>query len=126
MFDIAWSELALIGGAALILIGPKDLPKVMRTMGKWTRKARMLAGEFQRNIDDMMREAELDEVKKQVQTVGSQTTQARADLEKHLSDFDPNKIKDMAAEASLKAEEQMKAAVEAEPHSIKPEGDHKP
>ena len=56
MFDIAWSELALIGGVALLVIGPKDLPKVMRSMGRWTRKARLLAGEFQRNLDDMMRE----------------------------------------------------------------------
>jgi len=69
MFDIAWSELALIGAVALVVIGPKDLPKVMRTMGQWTRKARLLAGEFQHNIDDMVRQAELDEVRRQVQAV---------------------------------------------------------
>jgi sec-independent protein translocase protein TatB len=67
MFDIAWSELALIGAVALIVIGPKDLPKVMRTAGQWARKARLLAGEFQRNVEDMIREAELDEVRRQVQ-----------------------------------------------------------
>ena len=69
MFDIAWSELALIGAVALVVIGPKDLPKVMRTMGQWTRKARLLAGEFQHNIDDLMRQSELDEVRRQVQSV---------------------------------------------------------
>jgi len=104
MFDIAWSELALIGGVALLVIGPKDLPKVMRTMGQWTNKARRLAGEFQRNLDDMMRETELDEVKKQVQSVSAMSQQSRVDLEKHLTDFDPNKVNDMAAAASLKAE----------------------
>jgi sec-independent protein translocase protein TatB len=69
MFDIAWSELALIGAVALIVIGPKDLPKVMRVMGQWTRKARLLAGEFQNNFDELLREAELDEVRRQVQSV---------------------------------------------------------
>jgi sec-independent protein translocase protein TatB len=69
MFDIAWSELALIGAVALIVIGPKDLPKVMRVMGQWTRKARLLANEFQNNFDEMVRTAELDEVRRQVQAV---------------------------------------------------------
>ena len=80
MFDIAWSELALIGGVALVVIGPKDLPKVMRTMGHWTRKARMLAGEFQRNIDDMMKETELDEMKRQVQAVNAEALRQQMDV----------------------------------------------
>ena len=46
MFDIAWSELALIGAVALIVIGPKDLPRVMRNLGQWARKARAMAAEF--------------------------------------------------------------------------------
>ena len=121
MFDIAWSELALIGGVALLVIGPKDLPKVMRSMGRWTRKARLLAGEFQRNIDDLMRESELDEVKKQVQSVNVAASQSRADLEKHLNDFDPDKINDMAAAASLKQEASLKP--EVAPHT--PEGEPK-
>lgn len=122
MFDIAWSELALIGGVALLVIGPKDLPKVMRSMGRWTRKARLLAGEFQRNLDDMMRESELDEMKKQVQSVSSVATQSRVDLEKHLSDFDPNKVTDLAAAASLAQEASLKPEV-APPT---PEGEPKP
>jgi len=69
MFDIAWSELALIGAVALVVIGPKDLPKVMRVMGQWTRKARLLAGEFQSNFDEMVRQADLDDVRRQVQEV---------------------------------------------------------
>lgn len=69
MFDIAWSELALIAAVALIVIGPKDLPRVMRNVGQWTRRARTMAAEFQRNLDDMMREAELDEIRKEVEKV---------------------------------------------------------
>ena len=63
MFDIGWSEMALILMVALIVIGPKDLPRVARTIGKWTGKARGMAREFQRSIEDMAREAELQDIK---------------------------------------------------------------
>lgn len=69
MFDIAWSELALIGAVALIVIGPKDLPKVMRTMGVWTRRARMMTAELQRNFDDMVREAEMAELREEMKSI---------------------------------------------------------
>lgn len=80
MFDIAWSELALIAAVALIVIGPKDLPRVMRNLGQWTRRARAMAAEFQRNLDDMMREAELDEIRKEVEKVSP--AEFKAGLEK--------------------------------------------
>ena len=80
MFDIAWSELALIAAVALIVIGPKDLPRVMRSVGQWTRKARAMAAEFQRNVDEMIREAELDEVRREVEKVSP--TEFRNNLEK--------------------------------------------
>jgi sec-independent protein translocase protein TatB len=67
MFDFAWSELALIAVVALVVIGPKDLPRVMRTVGLWVGKARTIAREFQSSLDQMMREAELDEMRKQVE-----------------------------------------------------------
>ncbi|MBI4970040.1 MAG: twin-arginine translocase subunit TatB [Rhodospirillales bacterium] len=68
MFDVDISELAVIAVVALIVIGPKDLPKVLRLMGQMTRKAKNLAGEFQKGIDDMVREAELEEMKKKVES----------------------------------------------------------
>lgn len=67
MFDIGWDEMALVAVVALIVIGPKDLPVVLRQIGRWTRKARELAGEFQRGVDDMVRESELAELKTQVE-----------------------------------------------------------
>jgi sec-independent protein translocase protein TatB len=67
MFDFSWSELALIGVVALVVIGPKDLPRVMRTVGIWVGKARAIAREFQSSLDQMMREAELEEMRKQVE-----------------------------------------------------------
>ncbi|HYD67650.1 Sec-independent protein translocase protein TatB [Azospirillum sp.] len=65
MFDIGWSEIMVIAVVALVIIGPKDLPSAIYTLGKWVRKARFVARDFQTHIDDMMREAELDELKKQ-------------------------------------------------------------
>ncbi|MBK1697743.1 Sec-independent protein translocase protein TatB [Rhodovibrio salinarum] len=67
MLDIGWSEMAMIALLALIVIGPKDLPTVMRTIGQYTRKARMMARDFQSSLDDMMHEAELDEARKTVE-----------------------------------------------------------
>ena len=60
MFDIGWSEMALVALLALIVIGPKDLPRVMRTASHWVRKARALGREFQSGVDEMIREADLD------------------------------------------------------------------
>ena len=65
MFDIGWTEIAIIGLVALIIIGPKDLPRVLRTLGQWTAKARSLTREFRGHVDDMIRESELDEVKRE-------------------------------------------------------------
>jgi sec-independent protein translocase protein TatB len=71
MFDFAWSELMVIGAVALVVIGPKDLPKTLRTLGVVMRRARGMAREFQTSIEDMIREAELDDVRKSVQEATS-------------------------------------------------------
>ena len=58
MFDISWTEFALIGVVALVFIGPKELPAVMRTIGQYTRKVRSMAADFQNQFQEAMREAE--------------------------------------------------------------------
>ena len=63
MLDFGWTELAIIAVIALMVIGPKDLPKVLRTMGQWTRRLRGLAREFQGHIDDVIRDADLEDVR---------------------------------------------------------------
>ena len=63
MFDFAWSEIALIGVVALIAIGPKDLPVAIKTVAELVKKARRMASEFQTHVDEMVREANLHEVK---------------------------------------------------------------
>jgi len=66
LFDIGWPELMLIGVVALVVIGPKDLPRALRIAGYWVRKARTLSREFQSSVDQMIREAELDEMREQL------------------------------------------------------------
>jgi sec-independent protein translocase protein TatB len=80
MFDISWTEFLLIGVVALIVIGPKELPAVMRTMGQWTRKVRGMATEFQNQFQEAMREAEMADLKKQVD-----------DMARDVKDIDPLK-----------------------------------
>jgi len=67
MLGFSWPEIILIGAVALVVIGPKDLPRVLRTAGQWSRKLRMLAGDFQRQFDEMVRQAELDEVRREAE-----------------------------------------------------------
>ncbi len=63
MFDIGWSELALIAVVALVAIGPKELPGVLRTVGQWVGKLRRMAAEFQGQFQEAMREAEMADLK---------------------------------------------------------------
>ena len=70
MFDIAWSEMLVIGAVALVVIGPKDLPKALRSVGEAVGKIKRMAAEFQGQFNDAMREAELHDLKKQVEDVG--------------------------------------------------------
>jgi len=83
-FGIGSSELIVIAVVALIVIGPKDLPKVLRTIGQFTTKMRSLAREFQRHLDEVTREAGLDEVKKDVNKMTNFTV---TDLDKTGSDI---------------------------------------
>src|SRR5438105_14658232 len=66
LLDLGWSELMLIGIVALVVIGPKDLPKALRVAGFWVRKARTLSREFQSSVEQMIREAELDEMRQEL------------------------------------------------------------
>jgi sec-independent protein translocase protein TatB len=110
MFDISWSEFLVIGVVALVVIGPKELPGVLRTIGQYTRKVRKMATEFQNQFQEAMREAEMADLKKEVDTMASD-----------IKNYDP--LKDVRSdveamgkdiESSLKAEP-TPAAPKAEP-----------
>ena len=78
MFDIGWGELVVIGIVALIAIGPKELPTVLRTLGQYMGKVRRMASEFQGQFQEAMREAELVELKKQAEDLKSSVSDSAA------------------------------------------------
>jgi sec-independent protein translocase protein TatB len=69
MFDISWGELVLVGVVALIVIGPKELPTVLRAAGQWMTKIRRMAAEFQGQFQEALREAEFADLKQQVDSI---------------------------------------------------------
>src|SRR2546421_1344672 len=81
MFEIGWGELLIIGIVALIAIGPKELPGVLRALGQWMTKLRRMASEFQGQFQEAMREAEMADLKKDVDDLAAQA--------KSYNDFDP-------------------------------------
>src|SRR5436309_7523857 len=81
MFDIGWGKLVVIALIALVVIGPKELPAVLRTVGQWMGKIRRMASEFQGQFQEAMREAEMADLKKQVDEM--------TDTAKSYTNFDP-------------------------------------
>lgn len=71
MPDLSWSHILLVLIVALVVVGPKDLPKLMRTAGQWMGKARQMADQFRKSFDDMTRQAELDELKNELEALRS-------------------------------------------------------
>ena len=68
MFDLfSWSHIIILLAAALVIVGPKDLPRMMHMAGKWAGKARAMAAEFRKSFDEMARQAELDELRKEIE-----------------------------------------------------------
>lgn len=100
MFDIGWSELVVIGVVALIAIGPKELPGALRAMGHWMGKVRRMAGEFQDQFREAMREAEVADLKRQFDEASAKATSAfsnpleaaQKEVEEAFASADPSKI----------------------------------
>lgn len=110
MFDIGWSELLLIAAIAIIFVGPKDLPKMMRTVGQYVAKVRGMAREFQSSFDELARETELEELRKEVASLKNHATKPLRSLQDEINK--PVKIggggagADAAAASAARAEEE--------------------
>lgn len=81
--DLSWSHMLLVLVVALVIVGPKDLPKLMRKMGQWTAKARGMADQFRRSFDEMARQSELDELRKELDEL--RTSRPLADIDQQMS-----------------------------------------
>jgi sec-independent protein translocase protein TatB len=123
MFDISWTEFLLIGIVALIVIGPKELPAVMRTMGQWTRKIRSLAADFQNQFHEAMREAEMADLKKQVDDMAQDVKHydplkdVRADVEAIGKNLDADLTKSSDKTPSQESNNETSKDASAEPES---------
>jgi sec-independent protein translocase protein TatB len=106
MLDISWTEFLLIGVVALIVIGPKELPAVLRTLGQWTRKVRSMAADFQNQFQEAMREAEMADLKKDID-----------DITGGIKRFDP--LKDVRADVEA-AGKDIQSSLEQTPASVTP------
>ena len=110
--DLSWSHMLLVLIVALVVVGPKDLPKLMRKMGQWTAKARGMADQFRRSFDDMARQSELDELRKELDEL--RTARPFSGIEQQINEqlapptvsIDPDAAAtgDPAADAAPKAE----------------------
>src|SRR3954453_19474155 len=112
MFDIGWSELLLIGVVALIAIGPKELPGALRTLGQWMGKIRRMASEFQSQFQEAMREAELADLKKEVDEIS-----AKAQSYAH---FDPGAELGKDIECAVSPPSELNSPVSSTPTSSTP------
>lgn len=119
MLDIGWPELFVIGLVTLLVVGPKELPKVLRTVSTLMRRARSLASEFQRGVDEMIRESELSELKK-----GLTDATDPSIIERFADEVDG----DRSIRSALEPADELKAPItgktgKAPPHSVTPPAD---
>jgi sec-independent protein translocase protein TatB len=140
MFDIGWSELVVIAVVALIAIGPKELPGVLRMVGQWMGKARKMAAEFQGQFNEAMREAEMADLKKTFDDVRDAardltSNNVMTSLQKDVSDAmtidkidhidtpvaTPTTPEPPTSETLVEAETHASTLVEAETHASKME-----
>lgn len=120
MFDVAPTELMLVVVVALVVIGPKDLPKAMRFVGKWMGKARGMARHFRSGLDTMMREAELEELEKQWREQNDAIMREFPRVDDINTPAVTPAASDAASEPSVEEVDQAAAATKPETHAIPP------
>ena len=69
MIDFSWTHIVILLGIALVVVGPKDLPRMMHMAGRWMGKARAMANEFRKSFDEMARQGELDELRAEIESL---------------------------------------------------------
>ena len=124
MIDLSWTHILIVLVVALVVVGPKDLPRLMRMIGQWIGKARAMADQFKKSFDEMARQSELDELRAEIEALRGE--RPLASLERSLSkpviadddddedDEPPDRAPPQAADAIQHAEEPV-PVVEHEP-----------
>ena len=102
MFDIGWTELLVIGIVALIVVGPKDLPVMFRTLGKFTAKLRAMAREFQRSMNEAADESGMRDVAADLRSMAKTPREMGLDAVKKAADFDLDELDDDPSDTGIK------------------------
>ena len=130
--DLSWSHMLLVLVVALVVVGPKDLPKLMRKMGQWASKARSMAEQFRHSFDEMARQSELDELRKELDELRNARPLAGAEeafsqtLEGPAVSFSKDTPATPAEETPAVPAPEEETAQEQEPSEPLPEGDLRP
>jgi Tat protein translocase TatB subunit len=105
VLDIGWTEILVITVIALFVVGPKDIPKALKTVGIWVGKLKSLSREFQNTVEDAVRDSELDEVKKQIES-------AKTDFTKGMTETidSEGELTEMLRGVDVKEEKEKKAS----------------
>ena len=111
MFEIGWTEMLVIAVVMIVVVGPKDLPKMLRTFGKTTAKLRSMAGDFQKQFNEALKEAELDDVKKSVDSCAASIRRPRSGS----SSIRSRRPRPMSAPASTREGDEAEACAAAAP-----------
>ncbi len=89
MFDIGWDEMLFTAAVAIVVIGPKDLPRALRTAGQWVGKVRRVSGHFRSGIESMIRDAELQEMEAKWRAQNEAIMREHPQVDPHPSDLQP-------------------------------------
>ena len=89
MFDLSWTHILIVLVVALVVVGPKDLPRMMHTVGKWVGKARSMADQFRKSFDEMTKQAELDELRQEIEALRRERPLASVANDLHQSILPP-------------------------------------
>jgi sec-independent protein translocase protein TatB len=95
MLDFSWSHILLFLAVALVVVGPKDLPRLMRMVGRWTGKARAMADQLRQSFDEMARQSELDDLRAEIEALRTQRPLAAVDQALHQSILPPEPMADL-------------------------------
>jgi sec-independent protein translocase protein TatB len=110
MIDLSWSHILIVLVVALVVVGPKDLPRLMHMLGRWMAKARAMADQFRKSFDEMSRQAELDELRREIEALRNERPLAGIEQSLHA----PVRPHDPAPQ--VESAPQLEATHDASPH----------
>ncbi|HEY1631284.1 MAG TPA: Sec-independent protein translocase protein TatB [Rhizomicrobium sp.] len=126
MFDLSWSHILIVLIVALVVVGPKDLPRLMRMAGGWVAKARGMANDFRRSFDEMAKQTELDELRAEIDALRRERPLADVEDTLHRNILPPDDLPPAEAGVKAAAETPADTAAQDIPEPVHQPGDVPP